>query len=315
MRTHQANLSQRAPLLSAVDEQKLLMMAAQCSAINSTMAPNLGSKLVDKNDYESHTKRSLLVPFIGSLVGWQEKTDSDTFTINPDTVHAFQQIGEVVDGKITSFEGNPKKTVVLEMVSEGYVNNTPVPLGVNISGVVPTEQGANGRMYAYIMMPGTTTTEQKILRARSNVTRAELESIGEIVPGDLTLGVAAVDTREPGESETKKIHMVPINSTLDLFLRKHGHHIGIDDFSVVDNSGLKYYNSNDATIGNAIALAHQLTAIPLDDMTKFSVHIERADAPSWTTEQGVIDNGATNRMTHKYNAFLKLGYSIQHTEK
>lgn len=318
MRTHQSNLSHRAPLLTAVEEQRLLQMASQCGSINSTIAPDLGSKLVDKNDYENHTKRSMLVAFTGSLVGWQEKTDSDTYRVTPETAHAFQQIGEVVDGKITSFQGNPKKTVVLEMVAEGYVNHSPVPIGVNIAGVVPTELGSNGNMYAFIMMPNTTSNEQKVLRARANVTRAELASIGQIAPDTLLHGTAALtNPPEPGQVAPKTTYMVPFGSNMDKFLRQHGSHIGIGipEFQAIDRSGFNYFNSNEQTIANAIALANQLCAIPLDDMSKFSVHIERADAPSWTTELGVSDNGATNRMTHKYNTFLKIGYSIQHTEK
>lgn len=299
---HPDHFSVRAPVLDELDQKRLAELAKNCATVTSNIG--LGSKLVGKNDFERHTKTSILMGINGSFKGYADGTDSAVYRPDPAASHIFQQIASVVDGKPT-YVGDPSKTVVLEMTIESVASKAPAPIGVNFPNVVPTEKGTNGREYAFIILPEEHSSPNKVIRAQSNITREQLASIGALNVDTLLDGTLFFN----GDDNT----IVPVGCNLDNFLREHGKHIGID-FAAIDQSGHLTYKANQKTIGDAIDLAKSITNIPLDDMRKFEAVFERSDAMTWDVKEGIADNstGASARMTNKYPVWIKVGFALQH---
>lgn len=300
---HIEHFSHRAPVLEDLDMRRLAELASQCVTISSNIGA--ASRLVGKNDFERHNKKSLLMSINGSLKGWADGIDSAVYKPDPAESHIFQQIASVVDGKVT-YTGDVTKTVILDMTIESVCSAAPVPIGVNFPNVVPTQVGSNGKMYAYIIMPHQSGEVNQVIRKEANITRAQLASIGAINVESLRDGTMAMHGTD--------LVFVPFGSNMDLFLREHGKAIGAD-MSGVDSAPVGVYKAKTSTIDDAIEYATELTNLPLDNMLTFEAQFERADALSWDDKTGVADNaGASGRMTNKYPVFVKVGISYQNAD-
>lgn len=300
---HIEHFSQRAPILEQMDMIKLAEIASKTVTISSNIGT--GSRLVGKNDFERHNKKSLLLSINGSLKGWADGIDSAVYRLDPAESHIFQQIASVVDGKVT-YTGDVSKTVILDMTIESVSSAAPVPIGVNFPNVVPTQVGSNGKMYAYIIMPHQSGEVNQVIRKEANITRAQLASIGAINVDTLldhTLAIHNTGTT-----------IVPIGTNMYNFLWEHGKDIGID-LSKQDPGPYGMHKFTDQAIEDAVGLAKQLTNLPLDNMLTFEAQFERADTLAWDDKTGVADNnGASGRMTNKYPVYVKVGISYQNAD-
>lgn len=255
----------------------------------NSINPSLVNSTIKLSEHLKPITRKYLISFESSLNDLAAEPDRATWTPDNGSHHIFQSrtrySSEAGAQRMDTPQGNLKNVLLIGMKIKKVHSNFPCELGVKVSGAKGNYYLANGERYAYTMFPGenngnldeiVVTTNPYVnseyLRAFPGFTGDKLSNNIIDVPGE---NFKYVDCQHP------IIEMLKENSeTLQL------------DISPDDLVDERFYKVSSSVVDGCIdRLKNELQEnLPLIDLSKFNVSIQRPYETSWDDVNGPCDN-------------------------